>query len=165
MSVDKERIALFHEICANGKLDLISRMLKETPALINAKDKLGWAAIHVTLYNQQYEAAKLLLQHPDVAVFILNNDLATPFHFAVKTQEEKPPSALYSVLELLLEKGASINSQQKSGYTALHEVCQKGNHKIARWLLDHKINLELKSKYVSHCQVTFRVSNTDLVSS
>ena len=48
------------------------------------------------------------------------------------------------IIELLLEKGSDVNSQDSEGQSALHYACSVGHEPAIQILLKHKIDLDIK---------------------
>ncbi|MBN2756941.1 MAG: ankyrin repeat domain-containing protein [Bacteroidales bacterium] len=53
-------------------------------------------------------------------------------------------SPCYKVLILLLENGANVNSQKKSGQTALHSSINYENFKVTELLLKYRGDINIK---------------------
>ena len=93
------------EICRNGDVATLTKMLKKDAKLVNYKQSNGFTPLIIASYNGQTEIAKILL-----------------------------------------EKGADINAQDKSGNTALMGLCFKGNLELIKLFLankESKININL----------------------
>ena len=67
-------------------MDLFTQILEKSTD-INAQDKDGWTALHVTIYHKSEITTKILLAHKDVNVNIKNNDNHTALSYASKWED------------------------------------------------------------------------------
>jgi ankyrin len=80
--------------------------------------------------------AKHKLDQPDL------NHCATPLHFAVQGYSSRGSAR---VVELLAEKGANVNNQDKNGMTPLHIASRSGAVDIVRVLLEREAQVDMTS--------------------
>lgn len=63
---------------------------------------------------------EFLLKQPDLAVMALSKDNTSPLHYLVGHCYAAEESYFLSILQLMVENGASVNSQTLHGETPLH---------------------------------------------
>jgi ankyrin repeat protein len=80
--------------------------------------------------------AKHKLDQPDL------NHHATPLHFAVQGYSSRGSAR---VVELLAEKGANVNHQDKNGMSPLHIASRSGAVDIVSVLLERKAQVDMSS--------------------
>lgn len=98
----------FYNVSVAGDLDEIREMLARDPSLVHAKDKWGFTALHGVAGEDLIEVATCLLDqgaNPNAK----NDDGITPLHLA----------AYPSMVELLVKRGAEIDSRSNDGSTPL----------------------------------------------
>lgn len=98
-----------------GKADLVEKILKEFPDLVDKKDKDGYTALHKAAYNNHYDVAVVLI-HYGADINARTNLLWTPLHSACKWNNPK-------LVALLLQNGADINAKSEGDQTPLHIAC------------------------------------------
>ncbi len=95
-----------------------------------AKDKLGYNALHLAVRFAQDEMQKTLLSLNDFNVNATANFGSTPLHLAIANQD-------YNSTLLLLEHGANVNQASQSDTTPLQLALILQNPRIAQVLLEH----------------------------
>ncbi|KAK9870235.1 hypothetical protein WA026_006320 [Henosepilachna vigintioctopunctata] len=115
----------------------------------NISDKNGYSPLHVLALQVETEKtkrfARLLVEH-EVNVDSVNKFRETPLHFAVDSRN-------ISLIEVLLENGASINIPDKNGKTAMDKVLEQktrfptvfdsfAKHLILQYCCGLAVNLE-----------------------
>ncbi len=63
-----------------------------------------------------------------------------PLHHAVSNKR-------IEAMALLVEAGADVNAQDKTGLTPLHVAAMQGRREEAAWLLDHGANIEARDAF------------------
>ncbi len=86
-------------------------------------------ALHVAAENAHSEVVELLLSHGAVVNAIASTDKSTPLVLAAHHDNN------VTVIEKLLNAGATIGAENGYGNTALHEACHHGNLASARVLI------------------------------
>lgn len=102
------------------ELSEIVALILEHKANPNVQDNslLGDTPLHKTAWNNNAQAALLLLQAGANSNSKNRNSADTPVHLAVSYNS-------YDVLQLLLRFGVHLNEKNRYGHTPLHEALQK----------------------------------------
>lgn len=98
-----------------GQTEIVEKILKQYPELVNKKDRDGYTALHKTCYNNHYETAKVLISY-GADLDARTNMQWTPLHSACKWNNPK-------MVALLLQNGANINATSEGDQTPLHIAC------------------------------------------
>jgi ankyrin repeat protein len=144
-----------HWAIFKGHKDIITLLL-EKGADFNAKDNSGWTALHFAAHNGYTDIVKeLLINGANVAAVNVYGNKASALarnkdtKNLLLTWSKKQKLFIRTVKEgkaievkNLLDKGVSINSEDKRGRTALHWAVCKGFFKIIDMLLENGANIE-----------------------
>ena len=118
-------LAVYFYLMKGGAVSQILHELLERGADVDARDKLGYTALHITIYysraynnEEGIEIVRQLLKYkPDVNAKTFSSD--TPLHYAAYRS-----SAV--CIDVLLAAGARVNELDANGSTALHwAVCNE----------------------------------------
>jgi len=121
----------FHEACAVGRLDLVTRAAAANPAVVNARSADGFTALGLAIFFGQTPVARFLLdQGAEVNAQATNGQRVGAIHAAVSRKDR-------DMVSLLLGKGADPNLRQERGFTPLHGAAASGEKAIAELLLLH----------------------------
>jgi len=127
----------------------VARLLIEHKADINAADNQGKTLLHHLIISSNESAnidlIKLLIQKK-ADMEAKDRDGNTPLHAAISTGN-------LTVMKMLLESGAKINSTNKFGFSSLHMAFIKTNNsfyendrcKIVKFLLDNDSDVNQKA--------------------
>ena len=117
------------EAAAFGRLDALRRILAEDPAQANAFSDDGFTALHLAVFAEEEEAARLLIdQGADV------NALATSSIAKVRPLGTAAFVRSVPLTRLLLDAGADVNGRGEGGFTALDSAKQSGDEELIRLL-------------------------------
>jgi hypothetical protein len=94
---------------------------------VNAKDSVGWTALHQAAYGGHKEIVELLITK-GADVNAKNDSGSTPLRAAALNGHKE-------VVELLIEKGADVNAKNVVGMTPLHYAAQQGHKETAELLI------------------------------
>ncbi|KAI0281934.1 ankyrin repeat-containing domain protein [Russula aff. rugulosa BPL654] len=122
-----------------GRYFELAQVLHRNGSSVEAPGKYGNTPLHSAACGD-LEMVEVLLEY-GVAVDAQNNYCCTPLSFAAAGYHDDP-----RVARLLIERGADPNIPASSGTgsTPLHEASQNGWIEIARVLLEHGANVEVK---------------------
>ena len=119
------------EAAALGDVPALASILEENPAAADMLAPDGFHPLGLACFFGQAEAATLLVSRgADVALASANSSHVTPLHSAVAAGDAK-------IAGLLLAKGASVDTRQQGGFTALMAAARKGDAALVELLLDH----------------------------
>jgi ankyrin repeat protein len=165
-----------HDAARKGDVKKVQALLQADPKLVNEKDNLGDTPLHVAALHGQVEVAQALIaagadvnaknnyapftpgdlwpylspsNHPDpvallsVHAFDQRDTLNgyTPLDLATFAARYKP------LVELLVAKGANVNSQASSGATPLFWAIMRDQKDEAKFLIDHGANVNAADAY------------------
>lgn len=119
----------------NAKPSVVKKLLgrKADPTLA---DNGNTTCLHLAAGSHNKPVCEALLEHRGVSVNALNKRCETPLHFACK--KSRAPKDL---IELLLEKGADPNAQDKDSTAPLFNACRSGNDEVAKLLLQNEADI------------------------
>ena len=119
------------------------RLLLEHGAEVNRRDKNNQTPFLLAMERDWFKVAQILLKRGS-GVDVENNDGKTPLHLLSETWIHSESDALDLIL-LLLQHGAVVNSQDKNDQTPLLLAMGRGWFKLARILLDHGADANVKN--------------------
>ena len=119
----------------DGRTSAITQLLVAHGASVDIWNKSNWTPLHfASLREVPSTMASLLKFGADVDS--RNDDNMTPLHLLLKNQwPSKGEDRMVSCARLLLEHGASVHAQNKTGQTALHIASQSHITQIVPLLL------------------------------
>jgi uncharacterized protein len=125
-----EELSVF-EASAFGRHERLARILETDPSQATAFSDDGFTALHLALFAEQADAARVLIeQGADVNVRSRGPIARVPPLGTAAFVRSTP------LARLLLDAGADVNGQGEGGFTALHAAAQSGNEELVRLLLD-----------------------------
>ena len=114
---------------------LITHLLLESGADVNAQDNDNDTPLHSSSYSGKLEIARFLLDH-DAKADSKNVRGETPLHQVSQGEYESQADGV-RIAQLLLDRGVGANAQDKKGVTALHLASWSGKLEIVRLLIEH----------------------------
>lgn len=120
-----------HEASALGRVEEVSRLVRESSARVNEYSADGFTPLHLAAFFGHAAVAELLIDHGADLEARSRNPLlhqVTPLHSAAAGRQNE-------VAELLLARGADPNAAQPGGWTPLHQAAASGNLELCRALL------------------------------
>ncbi len=165
-----------HDAARKGDVKKVQALLQSDPKLVNDKDNLGDTPLHVAALHGQLNVVQALIDagadvnaknnyapftpgdlgpyldpnnHPDPVALLRVHALDqrdtqngyTPLDLASFSARYKP------VVELLVTKGANVNSQASSGATPLFWAVMRDQKDEAKFLIDHGANVNAADAY------------------
>lgn len=125
----------------------IVSLLLEKSAKLEKKNNFGNTALSGAVFYQEINCAKTLLSHganPNVVYKPTNSlndgDFQSLLSIAAFRNDQ-------SMVEILLDAGADINSRDKNGLSALHLASLNDQSPILEELIKRGANIEIKDKY------------------
>lgn len=154
--LNDENDSLLHYASAYNRSELVKYLL-EQGADVNHKNKSGETPLNFLInivepvsfriFNEKKEEINLkylLIDKGDVLNF-QSDDIGAARSFEVLEEKDIAISSYFQTIEILREKGADINSQDKSGSTALHSAATYHiNYEMVLYLVDHGANPNLQ---------------------
>lgn len=123
-----------------GHLSVVKRLIEAgADNLAITKEQL--TALHCAVKNNQPAMVEMLLQQPGIPIEAQDQYGLTAFHMACKCDN-------VTIMEILLDYGASIEARMRQGWTPLIWACVYGRFKVAQTLL--KRGADLGARWVHH---------------
>ena len=119
-----------------GHVEVIKALVKGKADIDATSSKDGFTALHLAASQGDLETCRLLID-AGASLGLSSNDGTTPLMIAVKSS--------YDVVELFLERGAPVNSQNQLGETALMMTTRNDYYELAQLLIDNGADLNLES--------------------
>lgn len=126
LAISQAQAAPIHRIVARGDTAALELLLKNNPALVDARDTSGAAPLHWAADRGGLAVAEILLAHGADAN-AAKQDGVTPLHIAAALDRR-------DVVELLLAKGARIDAKDHRGRTAYSIARQRKLDDVAALL-------------------------------
>lgn len=124
-----EQLTVF-EAAAFGRVERLRELLAADESCATAFSEDGFTALHLAVYAQQEEAARVLLEAGAGVNVRSTGEIARvpPLGTAAFVRS-------VALARLLLDAGADVNVGEAEGFTALHSAAQNGDIELARELL------------------------------
>ena len=126
------------------KHNRIVRLLLEQPAIeVNNRERVhGKTALHLAAYNNNVEAAQLLLSNQQIEVNCKDNRGWTALHWAANRTNVE------AMQLLLANQQTEVNCQDNGGQTVLHWAAADNNVEAMQLLLaNQQVDVNLKTNY------------------
>ncbi|KAI5778825.1 hypothetical protein EDC01DRAFT_634306 [Geopyxis carbonaria] len=134
---NEHRVPLLHWAALNSQEGVV-RMLLDRGANIEAKDRLGRAAIHIASLNSGEGIVRMLLDR-GADIETEDEDGQTLLHWASYNTHER-------VARMLLDRGANIEAKDKLGIAAIHRASANSGEGVVRMLLDRGADIETEDE-------------------
>jgi ankyrin repeat protein len=118
------------EAAAFGRTDRLREILASDPAQVTALSEDGFTALHLAIFGESEDAARML-----IAGGADLNRLSTSALAQVPPLGTAAFVGSLPLARLLLDAGADVNRQGTLGNTALHAAAQNGDLDLARELV------------------------------
>ncbi|CAG0890601.1 unnamed protein product, partial [Cyprideis torosa] len=128
----------FHYACVESQLGC-AKILLQAGIDINARDRMGRTALHLSSYKGLESSVQLLLDRRAL-VDCKDETGSTPLYFACSTGH-------VSVAQELVCNGADINARNRIGMTPLMKASQAGHEKTV-WYLVHMAKAEKEERNI-----------------
>ena len=119
------------DAAAFGRGERLRALLAEDPSLARAFSDDGFTALHLAVFGEQEEAARIVID--------AGADLDARSTGAIARVPPLGTAAFVGsvpLARLLLDAGADVNAQEEGGATALDAATANGNEPLARLLRD-----------------------------
>lgn len=136
---EKESTAL-HLASDEGNVNCVKLLLAKG-ADASLKNHRGFTALHLACRTSSLECVKELLENGNADPNAEDFDQRIPLHAAVSKCE-----SAFSILELLIAKGANVNHKDVYGFTALHLAALDGLAQCVEMLIFYGADVTTKSK-------------------
>lgn len=119
------------EAAAFGRVERLRSILERDPAQVSAVSEDGFTALHLAVYAQQAETARVLVEHGAGVDVRSSGPIARVPPLGTAAFVRSVPLA-----RLLLDAGANVDGQGEGGFTALHSAAQNGDEELVALLLE-----------------------------
>lgn len=148
---DESGQTVLHIAAVEGSLEIVQWLVEKLKANIEEKDKNDWRPLHCAGIGKSLTVMQYLLKQ-GASPTVKSSELATPLHYFAKILPPSNPieEILYQDVLSKLLKTENINSQNKSGQTALHKAVLERVQRtiLINELLNHKANVLIQDSYV-----------------
>jgi ankyrin repeat protein len=126
----EDRLSVF-EAAAFGAVERLRAILDADPDRVAAVSDDGFTALHLAVFGEQEDAARLLLERgADVNVLSAGAIAKVPpLGTAAFVRSTR-------MARLLLDAGADVNGQGEGGFTAMDTAAQNGDEEMIELLLE-----------------------------
>jgi uncharacterized protein len=126
------------EAAAFGRTARLRSVLAEDSSQASALSDDGFTALHLAVYAEQEEAARVLIEGGADVNARSTGTIARVPPLGTAAFVHSVPLA-----QLLLDAGADVNGQGEGGFTALHTAAQNGDEELAVLLLERGADANL----------------------
>jgi ankyrin repeat protein len=126
-----------HVACKNGTWQIVNNLLAQG-ALVQARTRQGWRAVHIAAYYRHPVLVRMLLSNSETKVdWVTDVERNTPLHLAAAGGDPE-------CVKLLVDAGALTEARNHVGYTPLHVAASENRPAAARALLQLGADPEAK---------------------
>lgn len=145
MSINYKDSSVFFAVCCNGAIDLFNMFSDNDIETYLKKKLLFLYPIHIVSAFYNYEILEELIEH-GVDVNQSDEDGGTALMYAVRNitgviEDNYTNERHYRTLQLLLHKGANINSCDRLGHSPLYIACNNGHANPFQLLLHRETEI------------------------
>jgi hypothetical protein len=115
-------------------------LLRHNGAEPHVRGQVGTNPLHAAAFSGNFEVVRILIEYDPANINARDEDGLTPLRWASRGHHFNDGS----ILRLLLEHGADIDTQDGGGWTPLQEVSYFGALEIVHLLLEHSADVEVK---------------------
>jgi ankyrin repeat protein len=126
------------EAAAFGRVELLRSTLEDDPSRATAFADDGFTALHLAVFAEQEEAARVLIEHGADLDACSTGAIARVPPLGTAAFVRSVPLA-----RLLLDAGADVDARGEGGFTALHAAAAHGDEELARLLLERGADASL----------------------
>ena len=132
-----DELSIF-EAAAFGRTERLATILEEDASQAAAFSEDGFTALHLAVFAEQAEAARLLIEHGADVNVLSKGPIARvpPLGTAAFVGSTR-------LARVLLDAGAEVDGQGEGGFTALHAAARSGNDELVRLLLERGADASL----------------------
>jgi ankyrin repeat protein len=129
------------EAAAFGAIERLRTILEADPNEVTGLSDDGFTALHLAVFAEQEDAARLLLECGADVNALSGGAIARvpPLGTAAFVRSAE-------LARLLLDAGANVNGQGEGGFTALHAAAQNGDEDLVQLLLERGADPSLPNR-------------------
>jgi len=127
------------EAASLGKLEIVSRLLREDPDLLNSFSPDGFTILGLASFFGHHELVRYLLASGADPNIASDNTLkVTPLHSACAASD-------FNIADMLIRKGADVNAKQAGGYTPIHSAAHNGKTDLVLLLIANGADIDART--------------------
>lgn len=136
---DHEGNFLIHWACVGGHLGIVEKLNNFYDVSFDVKNREGFLPLHAALQEDRIEVFTYMLDHgADISTVNEEDNGNTLIHYAAQWNA-------IQCIRLLVERGAQVNQQSQERDAPLLLAAERGNIKIAEFLLAHNASVNVKN--------------------
>ena len=130
-----------------GHTCLAQYLIRNRTRDLCATDICGRTALHIAAFKSDFEVVQMLVDTAHIDVDCQDNRGCTPLHYAMHDGDHESHNDVQvsRCVELLLNRGANVETQNIHGSTPLHLAAFKMSEKVVRSLITNGANINLKN--------------------
>jgi ankyrin repeat protein len=110
------------EAAALGETATVKELARQNKESVRAYSSDGWTALHLATFLGHRQTAETLLElGSDLSALSKNQTANLPLHAAIAGKTDR------SIVEMLIDRGASVTARGGGGVTALHLAASRGD--------------------------------------
>jgi ankyrin repeat protein len=144
-ALDNNHSTPLHHISEHGDAGAACELL-EHGAVIDARDSKGSTPLQVASYCGNASVARVLLEH-GANIDTRNKDDQTPRNILLTLWNGKVPDDDIDTIRFFLERGADVDAVDHNHLGLLHAASCSGSIEVARLLLKHGANIDVRNSW------------------